>query len=68
MIEKAAGEMDTVDSIDAQIEALKVKREEMLKQNKSEAIKQCKKLIKEYGITYSNLKSVLTIRTYNKKS
>lgn len=68
MIEKADGEMNTIDSIDEQIAALEAKKEEILANEKKDAVAECKRLIKKYGLTYSQLKTVLPIRQYNKKT
>ena len=52
--------MSTKD-IDKEIEALQKKKEEMLKSEKTEAVKQVKQLINDYKISMGSIRNVIYI-------
>ena len=51
----------SIKDIDKEIEALQKKKEEMLKSEKTEAVKQVKQLINDYKISMGSIRNVIYI-------
>jgi len=51
----------SIKDIDKEIEALQKKKEEMLKSEKTEAVKQVKQLINDYKISMGSIRNVIYV-------